>query len=59
VVGARLWVALAVSFALLVPYLALLYKAPVLETLLFPLGGAATIAILLLTSWLRERLRSR
>jgi hypothetical protein len=58
-VGARLWVALALSFGLLVPYLMLLYGASPLQSLLFPLGGAATIAILLLTSWLRERLRRR
>jgi hypothetical protein len=58
-VGAKLWLALAASFALLVPYLLLLYGASPLQSLLFPLGGVATIVILLLTNWLRERLRSR
>jgi hypothetical protein len=58
-VGAKLWLALAASFALLVPYLLLLYGASPLQSLLFPLGGLATIVILLLTNWLRERLRSR
>jgi hypothetical protein len=58
-VGAKLWAALAISFALFVPYLLLLYGSSPLQSLAFPLGGIATIAILLVTSWLRERLRRR
>jgi hypothetical protein len=57
VVGARLWAGLAVSFALLVPYLALTYRTSLLESLVVPFGGAIMIAILVGTMWLRERLK--